>query len=813
MSASQDHLLDPVGVITAAVALVDPAADRATVRLVVEAVGGGRAKRRRLATAVTADPLVLRTGRSPAPKVVGDLLLALRAAGRARISSPCCAGCDREITSMQRRGEDWYCSRCFVHPQVCAACGHERQVAFRDRHGRPRCGQCPDHDTRDPVAVLVEIITSIDPGITATAAATAITATAVKTAHFQKLAWVLEETPGLLTGDGAHAPFPMVLRLIDQLCEAGATVVRRPACGRCGRVVALSKRADGLRICRNCCARAHALACARCGDVREPAARDPQGRPLCPFCLINDPVNHEGCTVCGRRRRVAQRSADGPICATCVPQPSSTCSICDRTRPCRISTITGRPWCSNCSHSRAICSACGTLGPVRAGTRTAPLCAGCTNADPATWTTCPSCGDTGSLLARVCGRCRLHRRVDQLLGDTDDTIRPELQALHKALVGVDRPATALRWLSRSTVAAVLAELAAGTRPLTHAALDELPASKTLSHLRAVLVATQALPARDEHLVGLEAWTTQTIDTRRDADDKEILYRYAIWHVLRRLRHRTPSTPTTANQAAFARGHIQAAAVFQDWLTASDLTLATCTQLNLDSWMAVATSGQCGRTGPFIRWAKRQKLTRLDFPATAWTGPTGVLDTEGRWDQARHLLHDDTLPLESRVAGLLVVLYAQQPAALSRLSIDDIDIDSTSARVTIRLGREPITLPEPLAQLLQRLVANRQGHARIGDQGTSPWLFPGGRPGQPISSSRLTERLRQIGLQPRQARSSALFQLASELPAAILARLLGIHISVAVKWQRVSSGDWTSYAAEVSRRDDRKAPGPATLGHA
>ena len=228
-------------------------------------------------------------------------------------------------------------------------------------------------------------------------------------------------------------------------------------------------------------------------------------------------------------------------------------------------------------------------------------------------------------------------------------------------------------------------------------------------------------------------------------------------------------------------------------------------------MAAATSGQRGRTGPFIRWAKKQKLTRLDFPATAWTGPTGVLDTEGRWEQARRLLHDDTLASEHRLAGLLVLLYAQQPATISRLTIDDIDVNSD--HVALRLGREPVVVPEPLADLARQLVANRQGHAKIGEHGSSPWLFPGGRPGHPISSYRLTERLRQIGLQPSQDRSTALFQLASELPAALLARLLGIHISVAVKWQRASSGDWTSYAAEVSRRDDRKAPAPATPGQA
>jgi hypothetical protein len=45
----------------------------------------------------------------------------------------------------------------------------------------------------------------------------------------------------------------------------------------------------------------------------------------------------------------------------------------------------------------------------------------------------------------------------------------------------------------------------------------------------------------------------------------------------------------------------------------------------------------------------------------------------------------------------------------------------------------------------------------------------------------------------------LFQLATDLPAAVLARLLGIHITVAVAWQRASAGDWAAYAADVSRR--------------
>jgi hypothetical protein len=44
---------------------------------------------------------------------------------------------------------------------------------------------------------------------------------------------------------------------------------------------------------------------------------------------------------------------------------------------------------------------------------------------------------------------------------------------------------------------VLADLAAGRRELTHQALDELPDSPALAHLRHVFVGVGALPARDD----------------------------------------------------------------------------------------------------------------------------------------------------------------------------------------------------------------------------------------------------------------------------------------------------------------------------
>jgi hypothetical protein len=67
---------------------------------VVAGVAGGRVKQRRLAQALTDRPNMLRDGRSRAPRVVADLLIALRLAGAAAISAPTCAGCDKPLRSL-----------------------------------------------------------------------------------------------------------------------------------------------------------------------------------------------------------------------------------------------------------------------------------------------------------------------------------------------------------------------------------------------------------------------------------------------------------------------------------------------------------------------------------------------------------------------------------------------------------------------------------------------------------------------------------------------------------------------------------------
>jgi hypothetical protein len=122
-------------------------------------------------------------------------------------------------------------------------------------------------------------------------------------------------------------------------------------------------------------------------------------------------------------------------------------------------------------------------------------------------------------------------------------------------------------------------------------------------------------------------------------------------------------------------------------------------------------------GRLIRWARTNKLTTTQVASTKWNGPAQLLDHQHRWDTARRLLHDDNLKPEDRLAGLLILLYAQTATAISRMAIEQIHVDDNDVR--LRLGRVPIQLPEPVATLARTVVSNRKGHATIGTLTPSP----------------------------------------------------------------------------------------------
>jgi hypothetical protein len=138
-----------------------------------------------------------------------------------------------------------------------------------------------------------------------------------------------------------------------------------------------------------------------------------------------------------------------------------------------------------------------------------------------------------------------------------------------------------------------------------------------------------------------------------------------------------------------------------------------------------------------------------------------------------------------------------------LTISQITRHADGEDVTIQLGQHDVPVPEPLGRLLLTLAADGKPWTGIGSPANREWLFPGLLPGRPITPARLAERLRAIGVPVLAARRAALISLAAQMPAAVLADLLGLQPATAVKWRRQAGADWNNYAAELARERNHK----------
>jgi hypothetical protein len=111
------------------------------------------------------------------------------------------------------------------------------------------------------------------------------------------------------------------------------------------------------------------------------------------------------------------------------------------------------------------------------------------------------------------------------------------------------------------------------------------------------------------------------------------------------------------------------------------------------------------------------------------------------------------------------------------------------------GQHPILLPPRLGAILAALADRPPTRLMIHHGPDAPrWLFPGRVPEQPIDNHSLTNRLNRHGISARPARNGALMALAADLPAAIIADLLGMHINTAIRWVRYAGRDWADYLA-------------------
>lgn len=262
-----------------------------------------------------------------------------------------------------------------------------------------------------------------------------------------------------------------------------------------------------------------------------------------------------------------------------------------------MSKTTGEPWCKACKQRWARCSRRAQVARVRGGTRDQSLCAACTRPDPGFWRSCPGCGEQDRIRTGRCMLCQLRQRLPDLVGDETGTIRPGLQALHDNLAGCERPATVIRWLDKSAAPAISRELCAGQRPLTHAALDDLPDGQASA---APARGPGSPPERCRHVMSRwPGWDAGRGGHRRTPWRRPAAVPAPL-RVIRRLRGRLNGTHTTHGQAVPAQQNIKAAIALLDWLTARGLTLHSVRQGDLEAWLASTQATHRTDAGNFVR---------------------------------------------------------------------------------------------------------------------------------------------------------------------------------------------------------------------
>jgi hypothetical protein len=449
--------------------------------------------------------------------------------------------------------------------------------------------------------------------------------------------------------------------------------------------------------------------------------------------------------------------------------------------PCYRAALSRRGTCQGCGQDRRLVS------PPGAHAR---RCADCASLAPLA--RCVDCGiEDRPYRDGRCVRCALADRAALLLGGP----RPELAAVYDAIAAARQPYSAHNWLRSAVGAKILADIASGAFPLTHRALDGHPHPRAAGFLRQMLVANDVLPARDDTLVALEAWVATRLGEVADPGQRRLLRSYATWRVLRRARARAAQTPRPRTATGHAKTYLLTAIAFLAWLTDRGVELGDCGQGNIDAW-SVEGGPSAHELVDFLDWAAQRKLFAPVVLAGRRRQEGAAMNPDTRWAIVERLLHDDQLCLTDRVAGCVVLLYGQQLSRIVAITTDQ--VITVDGDVYLKLGASQTIVPEPLGGLVTQLATHRRPYTGVGSPARSPWLFPGLHPGRPLHPGGLGQRLRRIGIPTMPGRRAALLHLAAQLPAAVLAELLHLQPTTAVRWVAAAGGDWSTYAAQVAR---------------
>jgi hypothetical protein len=381
-----------------------------------------------------------------------------------------------------------------------------------------------------------------------------------------------------------------------------------------------------------------------------------------------------------------------------------------------------------------------------------------------------------------CACCALTRRTAELLAGQGPRVPAALVPVAEAIAAAPVPGSALNWPRRGAGAG------------THETLDTHPRPRAADSLRRMRVAYGVLPDRDEDLARTQRWVADLLAAIKRPADRRLVAAYATWRMLRRLRRRAgrnpglgppPATP----QPRSSRG--RRARLARRARPASGRRRPR----DIDAWLATRPGAYHARD--FLGWASDHGHSQTLSTPDAVRRTATTLDPHARWAVLARLLHEDGIDLTDRVAGCLVLLYAQQLSRITAMTVEQ--VTRRDDTVSIRLGSDHIAVPEPLAGLIRAFIDTPRSHISVGSPQPSRWLFPGHLPGRPLTPARLGARLAKHGIHARAGRRAALIHHPAQLPAAVLADLLHLSAGTTVGWVNNTGGDRSRHPAALARK--------------
>jgi hypothetical protein len=455
----------------------------------------------------------------------------------------------------------------------------------------------------------------------------------------------------------------------------------------------------------------------------------------------------------------------------------------------------GEQLCNSCFYiamrTHGICPNCGHDGVLpgrlnRADDR--PVCLSCAGI-PGNYQ-CRTCHTEGEIYRRgQCARCAL--RDDMTVLMVDGAADPSaMTTLVEVLCSVDRPESILSWKRSPKVQDLLTGLSSGAIPLSHDGLDAAGRGKRISHLRSLLEHHDLLPHRDEHLARFERWLAYKLDSIAKPIVKAPVEQFATWHHLRRLRRNSVPGQSSDGPKRSAKQEITETIKFLTWLdTTHHRTAATCQQQDVDEYLAAGpTTRHLMRT--FFVWANKSKINSTVRIGHRHAKSTRTLTQEQRLAWLKELLTGDAESLPYRVAGTLLLLYAQPLVRIAALTTTA--IVRTPHEMRISLGAEPVPVPEPFAGMLNHQMHDRPNLRTTGGGASTPWLFPSSYPGKHVEAQHVMQRLRHLGINLLGARNSALQNLVAEVPPPLVGQLLGYSYQVTQRHAEAAAQPWTRY---------------------